>query len=151
VSGGPRWSLGAGITLAPFRGGLRLGEDDAAPLAPADVARSWEAVVAQVMLLDDASSSIEDVMATPTALSMRFAPASRADVMLEVSRVARILSAGIDVHQLVISAPDPSWVRAAATAGGFPAERIIAQVNEGAITVQATRVPDATTLRSARP
>lgn len=150
LNGGARWSLGAGIALAPFRGGLRLGEDVAAAPAPADVARSWDAVVAQVMLLDDGTSCVGDVMATPTALSIRFLQASQQDVTQEVSRVARILSAGAEVAELVISAPDASWVSAAATAGGFPAERISTQSMADAITIQATRAPLSPAIRSAQ-
>jgi hypothetical protein len=138
------------VTTLPACQGMQLGESTAAPAPAADQARSWDAVVAQVMLLDDGLSCLDDVIATRTAMSVRFTPASRAEVMRDVARVARILSAGDDVNELVISAPETSWVRAAATAGGFPPERIRAYAETGSVTIQATRVPAEQTIRSAQ-
>jgi hypothetical protein len=142
-------ALLASATLSACRS-MQLGETLSSPTPALDHTRSWDAVVAQVMLLDDGLSCLDDVIATPTAMSIRFTAASQPDVMRDVSRVARVLSAGSDVNELVISAPETSWVRAAATAGGFPPERIRAYAEDGSVTIQATRVRADHTIRSAQ-
>jgi hypothetical protein len=81
-------------TTLPACGGMQLGETTPPQPEPTDVARSWDAVVAQVMLLEDGLSCLDDVIATRTAMSIRFTPASQSDVTRDVARVARILSAG---------------------------------------------------------
>lgn len=150
MNGAARASAGIAIRLAPRRGGIMLGENVAPPVAPREAARTWDAIVAQVMLLDNGASSLHDVMVTHTSLVMRFAPRRRAELLEDVGRVARVLSGSADPLYLTVNAPEPAFVAAAATAGGFPAERIITGEVSTVITLQATRTVASAAVRSAR-
>src|SRR5687768_6127228 len=151
MSGAVRLSLGAGIKLAPRRGGLLLGERVAQPVEQDELARSWEVIVAQIMLFGDGASSLEHVAATDSTLEMKFGPVPRDELMDDVSRVARILAASTERIQLVINAPEAVWVRAAATAGGFPTERITEGPAASITTIHALREPAVSPSRSERP
>jgi hypothetical protein len=151
VSGATRLALGAGIKLAPRRGGLLLGERVAQPMEKDEVARSWPVIVAQIMLFRDGVSSLEQVKATDSMIEMTFAPVARGALMADVARLARILAASTEPLQLIITAPEPVWVRAAITSGGFPTEHITEGRVSDITTIRALREPPASALRSERP
>jgi hypothetical protein len=151
VSGAFRLYLGAGIKLAPLRGGLLLGERIVQPQEQADLARSWDIIVAQIMLLDNGSSSLDDVQVSDSTIIIRFAAATRAELMDDVARVARILTASTDRIHLIVRAPEPVWIRAAITSGGFPAERITEGSASSVTTLQALRSPSGGASRSVQP
>ena len=144
-------SVGAGIRLAPRRGGLIAGENVEQPQTRAEAVRSWEVVVAQVMLLDNGATALASADVTPTGLRLTFAPAVRGDLMDDVARIARILAASTEALRLEVSAPEPVWISAAATAGGFPPERISTSASEGPVTILVLRPPSASTNRSEQP
>lgn len=143
TTGVSAFSLGFGVRLAPLRGGLQLGENVAAVREPEEVSQSWEGVVAQVMLLQQPASSLVAVSVTPRSLTMRFAADSRAALMDDVARVARVLRGCTEPLRLQITAPEAIWVVAAATAGGFPAERIVAESADAPVTIRVLREPAA--------
>jgi hypothetical protein len=151
VTDAVRLSLGAGIRLAPRRGGLLLGERVEQPMEQDELARSWEVIVGQIMLFGDGGSSLEHVTATDSTIEMRFAPVARAVLMDDVARVARILAASTERVQIVINAPEAMWVRAAATSGGFPTERITEGPASSITTIHASRRPDESASRSEQP
>lgn len=151
VSGATRWSVGAGIKLAPLRGGLLVGERVAQPVEYLEVARSWDALVAQIMLMDNGASSIVGISATSDSMLITFAPLARGDLIDDVARIARVLAASTEPLHLVISAPEPVWVSAAATSGGFPAERIISSTSASTTTIRVLQEPAVSTIRSERP
>jgi hypothetical protein len=151
VIGATRWSLGAGIKLAPLRGGLLVGEQVAQPVEYLEVARSWDALVAQIMLMDNGASSIKTITATADSMILTFAPLARGDLIEDVARVARVLAASTEPLQLDISAPEPIWVSAAATSGGFPAERITSNTSASTTTIRVLREPGVSPNRSEQP
>jgi hypothetical protein len=103
------------------------------------------------MLFGDGMSSLEHVTASDTRIEMRFAPVTRRELMDDVARVARILSASTERIHIVVSAPDAVWVRAAVASGGFPTELITAGPPSGITTIHALREPAASAPRSERP
>ena len=151
VSGAVRLSLGAGIKLAPRRGGLLLGERVAQPMEKDEVARSWDVIVAQIMLFRDGASSLAAVTATDSTMTMKFAPVARDELMVDIARVARILAASTERLHLIINAPESVWVRVAITSGGFPTERVSEGPAANVTTIHALRAPAASAPRSERP
>lgn len=150
LRGGMRLSLALAIVLAPARGGMMLGENVRLSIAPTEIGRTWESIITQIMLLDNGQSSLDDVMVTPTAIVMRFSQGRQEALFTDVGRVARILSASSEPLYLSVTGPQPIGVAAAATAGGFPAERIMATDTTAEITLRATRTASAAAIRSAR-
>lgn len=151
MSGATRWSVGAGIKLAPLRGGLLVGERVVQPVEYLEVARSWNALVAQIMLMDNSASTIAAISASADSMLITFAPLARGDLLDDVARVARVLAASTEPLHLVISSPEPVWVTAAATSGGFPAERITSNTSVSTTTIRVLQEPAVSTIRSERP
>ncbi|HEX6559243.1 MAG TPA: hypothetical protein VF021_07260, partial [Longimicrobiales bacterium] len=144
-------SFGLSVALRPGRGGLMRGERIAIPQARTEAARSWQSIVQQLMQLQGQLEPVSDVLVTNTALLIKFGPVADASLRDAVARIARILSAGSDAVMITVTGPQPARIAAAATAGGFPAERITLVQGGALVTLQAIRPPSARPPHSAQP
>lgn len=144
-------SIGIGVRVSPGKAGLRFGEDVAPVIAPADASRSWQSVIEQVMLLEGRLPALEDVVASQNGLLIRFAPVDSKTVADGVAVIARVLNGSTDPVYLTIHAPEPEIIAAAATAGGFPLERVTTVITTRAVSLHATRQATAAPVRSEQP
>jgi len=145
-----KFSFGVNVALRPAHGRLRLGENARPLLAPSDLARGWDALVRQVMLFQGELAPVTDVVATRNSLLVKFQAADPQQLRDAVARIARVLNGSNEALTVSVSGPQPVLLAVAATAGGFPAERITLVTDTQHVTLQATRPPDALSLESAR-
>ena len=144
-----QFSISLGMQLSPHRGGLALGERAHKHTANPEAARTWDAVVSEIVLQQDAFAPLSDVIATRNALLLKFESNDSVAVADAVARIARMLNGSSEAVFLTISAPDPLQLAVAATSGGFPPERITLLHNHE-ITLQARRQPAALASHSAQ-
>lgn len=142
--------VGFSVLLAPARGRLMLGEAAPAPVSTAALTRSWDAIVAEIMLLENRLPPLQEVRATGNTLMMKLYDPGMEAMRDAVSRIARVLNGSAENIGLVIRSPDPAILAAAATSAGFPAERIVLEVTPSGATLQATRPRPAAASRTAR-
>lgn len=142
--------LGVGVRISPARGRMMLGEVSPATVAASAVTRSWESVVAEVMLFEKRLSPLYEIVATSDLLVIKLASADRAAMRDAVIRVARVLNGCSEAVQLEIAAPESALLAAAATSAGFPAERIVTASTLHGSTLRAIRPAPATPRRPVR-
>lgn len=145
-----QYGAGLGVRLSPARTQMLLGERGPSATSPDVRQRSWDSLVAEVMLLENRLPPLHDVLATRNAIVMKLYSPNPDAMHDAVARIARVLNGSDEDIQLAIAAPDPAALAAAATSAGFPAERITTEVATKGTTLQATRPAPVTATRIAR-
>ena len=147
MSDAQQLSLALGMQLAPRARGVLLGEAVRPHMPRADEARSWDALISQIMLFESAAR-VHDIMATHMTLQIKFSGIADDEVLTAISRVARVFAASAEPLQLAITAAEPAPVALAATAAGFPPERITLIAGEQHVILQVTRPVPTTAIRA---
>lgn len=149
MQNGSQWAIGAALKLAPWKGGLYVGERRPRAAPDLDAAGSWEGILQQLALLQDETSPLRDVLATRSNVVLRFTSTDVHVLEPTIARIGRVLNASSTPLLVTIHAPAPARLALAVTSGGFPAERI-RLVNADQITLQVTRPPLVSDVRSAQ-
>ena len=140
MSGASNLSFGAAMRLSPHRG-LVLGEKREEKARATDDARDWEMTVRSLIALQGSLTPLQEVTASPNVIIMRLSGRDPDLLRILIARIAQILLVNPNRIDLAISAPEPTAMAMAATAGGFPPERIGKLTPSKDIILQATRAP----------